>query len=167
MRTVLLTVALCLSGCGFHLRGIADGPTWLQSVTLVMQTDDSPFYLILKNQLQAAHIQVNPDLVRPDYRLVIINDTMQKNIVSISSSTTPRQYQLIYTVRFKLEDANKKARIPITPIIVTRLLTVNSDRILGSNDEERTLRHEMQRDVGIQLLNHLSQPIISNYHVAH
>ena len=82
---------------------------------------------------------------------------MQQTISSVSSSTTPRQYQLIYTVHFKLQQANGEEVIPTAYIVVTRQITINSNRILGSNDEEEHSKSEMRQDAVIQIINRLSR----------
>ncbi len=46
--------------------------------------------------------------------------------------------------------------LPPTTVTSTRLLTVNSDRILGSNDEEQHFSAEMQADVAGQIMHRLT-----------
>ena len=157
-RWMILTITtLVITGCGFHLRGAIDIPKWLDDVTIVVQQAHHDLEPLLKSQLKAYNIHVNKDPALAKYWLIIEQDSIQQNISSISSSTTPRQYQLIYTVQFKLQQARGKEIIPSTKIVVTRQITINSDRILGSNDEEELQKNEMRRDAVIQILNRLSR----------
>ncbi|MDF1928913.1 hypothetical protein PGH45_00900 [Legionella pneumophila] len=41
---------------------------------------------------------------------------------------------------------------------MSRQLTVNNDRILGSNEEQALLVSEMRRDAAIQIINRLNRP---------
>ena len=157
-RCLLLTTIL-LAGCGFHLRGMVDRESirWLNNVAIVIQQAHRDLEPLLREQLKAYNIGVNADPAFANYWLIIENETIEQNITSISSSTTPRQYQLIYTVQFKLQQTKGAEILPISQIVVNRQITLNSNRILGSNDEEELQKEEMRRDAAIQILNRLSK----------
>lgn len=157
-----LCFSLCfgiLASCGFHLRGMLDMPPWLNDIDIIVQTAHRDLGPMLKEQLEAYHIRVcdNPNAAK--YWLIIEQDIEKQNIVSISSSTTPRQYQMFYTVRFKLQTANGKEIIPTKSVTETREITVNSDRILGSNDEEAILKSEMRKGAVLQIISRISKGV--------
>lgn len=152
---LLLTLALC--GCGLHLRGMVDTPRWLNNVAIIIEPGQRDLGALLKEQLQSYHIQINDDPAIATYWLIIESDVYQQDISSVSSSTTPRQYQLIYTVRFKLQQAKGPLIMPSNQISVTRQITINSNRILGSNEEEALFKQEMQTDAAIQIIYRLSR----------
>jgi LPS-assembly lipoprotein len=152
-RICFLILTLCLTGCGFHLRGTQNMPRWLNKIAIIVQNAQPDLKPLLRDQLQAYHIRVCEDPSVASYWLVIESDHVRQQIASISSSTTPRQYQLFYTVCYQLQQANGKIIQESKQITVTRLLTVNSDRILGSNDEEDRLKYEMRRDAVMQILD--------------
>jgi LPS-assembly lipoprotein len=151
-----------ISGCGFHLRGFVDMPRWFNKVAIIVQQGHRDIAPLLHKQLQAYNIEVTDEPSAAPYWLIIQSDNMQENISSVSSSTTPRQYQLVYTLRFKLQKANGVEIIPASQIIVTRQITINSDRILGSTDEEELQKSEMRRDAVIQIINRISQKLSVN-----
>lgn len=153
---ILLSCSLLLSACGFHLRGMIDIPKWLNNVAVVMQQDDKQFASILKAHLDRYHIRVNPDPAQAKYWLIINRVSRQEQIISVGASTNPRQYSLILTVEFMLQ--TRKGDMIKSPrtIYVTRQLTVNNDRILGSNYEENLFISEMKQDAVIQIMNQLS-----------
>ena len=153
----LLMLVICLNGCGFHLRGMVNTPMWLNNVAIIVQQAHRDLASLLRDQLKASNIQVNPDPTLANYWLIIESDIIEQHISSISSSTTPRQYQLIYTVRFQLQHANGQEILPSNQITVTRQITSNSDRILGSNDEEELVKSEMRQDAVIQIINRINR----------
>lgn len=153
----IIAIALMIMGCGFHLRGSVEMPRWLNNVAIIVEQAHPELAPLLKSQLQAYTIHVNDNDDRATYWLIIERDRFQQNIAGISSSTTPRQYQLVYTVWFKLQRAKNMEPTPSNQIMVTRQATINSDRILGSTNEEDQLKSEMRRDAVIQLLNRLSR----------
>lgn len=157
-RLILLMI-LALTGCGFHLRGMVDADSirWLNSVCIVIQQAHRDLEPLLKTQLKAYDIQVTSDPSLAKYWLIIEREDLQQTISSISSSTTPRQYEITYLLDFKLQRAKGAEVIPLNRIIVTRQVTLNSDRILGSKDEAELQKTEMRRDAVIQILNRLSR----------
>lgn len=152
-----LMLVLLLSACGFHLRGMVDIPTWLDNVAIISNNNDKQLAAILKAQLEGYHIQVNSDPAFAKYWLVISLVALQQQIISVGASTNPRQYALILTVEFLLQTRKGQIIKPLKKIHVTRQLTVNNDRILGSNDEETILVGEMKQDAVVQIMNQLSR----------
>lgn len=152
----IIIITLLLTSCGFHLRGMQDMPRWLNNVAIIVQNAHHDLKPLLRKELQAYHIRVCPDPAVASYWLILESDSIRQQIASISSSTTPRQYQLFYTVQYQLVRPNGKIIMPSKQIRVTRLLTVNSDRILGSNDEEERFKYEMRRDAVMQILDSIS-----------
>lgn len=145
-----------VSGCGFHLRGFNDMPGWLNNVAIVIENAHRDLGPILKNQLEAYNIHVTPDPLQADYLLIIEYDGIQQQMTNVAASTTPRQYLLIYDVQFTLK-AKKDIIIPSNHVAATRQLTINNDRILGSNSEETLISAEMRRDCAMQIINRLGR----------
>lgn len=155
-RLIVPLLALLLSACGFHLRGLINPPTWLNNVAIVSESNEKQLLSMLSTQLESYHIEVNPDPALAKYWLVINSETLNRQIISIGASTNPRQYTLLLTLEFMLQ--TPKGKIIKTPkkIHVTRQITINNDRILGSTDEERIMVDEMKKDAVIQIINQLN-----------
>lgn len=152
-----LILALLVTACGFHLRGAIDIPEWINNVSIISKDGDKELVAMLSTQLENYKIEVNPEPDQAKYWLVINKVTVQRQIVSIGASTNPRQYQLIMTVEFMLQTIKGQVIKAPRQIIVNRQLTVNNDRILGSNEEESILINEMRQDAIIQIINRLSR----------
>ena len=150
-------VCLGLSGCGFHLRGVLDIPQWLDNVAIINKTGDRYLEANLKESLQGNHIHVCDDPTKASYQLILMSNNFRQQISSVSSSTTPRQYQLTYNVWFTLQQVNSGKQFSPSQVIVTRQVTINSDRILGSNFEEALTKKEMIHDAIIQILLRLER----------
>ena len=152
-----LLLTLFLTACGFHLRGLIDIPKWLTNVAIISNDGSKELASILKSQLEGYKIDVNPDPATANYWLIIDKTNFQQQIVSIGASTNPRQYQLILTIEFMLQTAKGQIIKPLRVVSVSRQLTVNNDRILGSNEEEAVLISEMRKEAVIQIINRLSK----------
>jgi LPS-assembly lipoprotein len=155
-RLIPLMLAFLLSSCGFHLRGMMHIPIWLNNIAIIIKNNDKQLLSILKTRLEGYTIQVNPDPALAKYWLVINQEVVQRQIISVGSSTNPRQYTLLLTLEFMLQTSKGQIiKIPRT-VSVTRQLTINNDRILGSTDEENILISEMKQDAVTQIINQLS-----------
>ncbi len=156
---LLVLLTFVLTGCGFHLRGMVDAESlqWLDNVAIVIQQAHQDLAPLLREQLKAYNIKVTTDPALAQYWLIIDHENTVQNISSISSSTTPRQYEVTYKLNYKLQRTKGGEIIPSSQIAITRQITLNSDRILGSKDEEELQKSEMRRDAVIQLFNRLSR----------
>ncbi|MFC3907570.1 LPS assembly lipoprotein LptE [Legionella dresdenensis] len=150
-------IAILLASCGFKLRGMVDMPPWLKNVAIVVQDAHKDLEPIIKKQLQAYNIRVAASPVQSDYILILEKDSLQQQITGVGASTTPRQYLLVYTLQFSLLKNKEKPVISSNVITITRQLTVNNDRILGSDFEESTINREMRKDAAMQLMGRLSR----------
>ena len=153
---LIVLMLLTLSACGFHLRGTTFHDTGLNNVGIMLEKCSHEWEYLLKELLRNGRVNVVTDSRDIEYWIILRNEYTESNIVSISSSTSSRQYELVYHVEFSLQTVNSVPLIALTPIVVTRPLTINSDRILGSHDEEEQLKHAMRRDAAMQLLYRIS-----------
>ncbi|MGM9453663.1 LPS-assembly lipoprotein LptE [Legionella bozemanae] len=157
---VPLLLILLLSGCGFHLRGMNNVPSWLNNVAIISENDDKQFVSILQSRLEGANVEVNPEPSRAQYWLIVNEVNLQQQIISVGASTNPRQYTLTLTVVFVLKTRTGQVINAPGRISISRELILNNNRILGSKDEESILIGEMKQDAVTQIiyrLNHLQE----------
>jgi LPS-assembly lipoprotein len=154
---LIIFVSLFLSSCGFHLRGIVELPKWLENVYIADKVNDRDLITKLKVMLKSYKIRVNPDPSTASYWLIISKSTSHQQIISVGASTNPRQYQLILEVEYSLMLPKGVTLAENKVITVTRQLTINNNRILGSNEEEAILLEEMRQEAIAQLFNQLSK----------
>lgn len=157
-QLTILLCALLLSACGFKLRGFSDVPVWLNHVAIVIQNTHHDLRPMFKEQFQSYGIQVTEQPIKANFLLILEKELEQQQITNISASTTPRQYQLTYSLQYSL--LNKKTGLPLISsriVSVSRQLTVNNDRILGSDAESTIIMTEMRRDAVMQILGRLSR----------
>jgi LPS-assembly lipoprotein len=147
-----ISLIILLTSCGFHLRGFQDKPAWITELVIVNQNADRKFSDKLEKNLQGYAIEViTEDTKASPLWVTLLNDELTQDLDSVSSSTTPRQYQLTYQLHFQIQYKNQML-INAGTLSSTRQLTINSNRILGSNDERDQLKAAMQAEVAQQLI---------------
>lgn len=144
------------SGCSFHLRGLQELPQVLNPIAVVCKNVAPSWGSILKKYLRTANLNVVDTAADARYWLLIQNEDIQKNIMSISSGSSSRQYQLIYKITFSLNQTKGKTLISEVPLLASRLLTINNDRILGSHDEEEKIMNDIRQDIARQIIYRLT-----------
>lgn len=155
-----LALLLLLSACGFKLRGMANFPPWFTSLAIVGSNTSHDLTQSLQSRLESYKISVLRNSDAAPYWIVIQDESSKQQITAVSSTTIPRQYQLTYKVRYELIHAKGgKPIIPSTAVTATRQLTVNNDRILGSDNEEALLYDEMHDEAALLIISQLSHQL--------
>ena len=156
-RVTLLLLIVFISGCGFKLRGMVDMPAWLNNISITVKSAHQDLASMLKDSFQSWGVKTTDDPTKADYLLIIESDASQQQITSVSASTTPRQYLLTYTVVYSLLKGNGTPVVTSNVVSISRQLTVNNDRILGSDAEESMIYAEMRREAVMQIITRLSK----------
>jgi len=158
MRLFLLfcIFSIMLTACGFHLRGKICLPKSLDYVYISSSEQNRSLVNTLRTLLTNNHVRVCNCPEQAKNWLVIKYAGHQQQISSVGIGTNPRQYQLIYKVDFLLQTPKGKIIKPLTQVSVARQLTVNNNRILGSDEEAGLLLSEMRREAAVRILTRLS-----------
>lgn len=152
-----ILMSFLLTGCGFHLRGTIAVPAWLNNVAIEVKEAHQDLATIIKTEIQSYGRCVREDPSLAHYLLILECDNYKEQITNVSASTAPRQYLLTYELKFSLIEVNGTPIMADRMVAVTRQVTINNNRILGSNAEEALLKNEMRREAAIQLVNQLNQ----------
>lgn len=155
--TGLLMLALCLCQCGYHLRGMASLPPAFHEIYIIAPNEARDLKAALELELESYHVQVCKNQNLAHFEIVIDSINFANHVSNISSSTTPRQYQLIYTVYYHFVDTSQQQTIiPNGKLTATRLVTMNNERLLGSNYEQDFFLKEMQEEIARQMITTIS-----------
>lgn len=160
-RLVPLVCLLQLAACGFHLRGNLPFPPSFQAMHLQVPPDGRELKDKLKERLRAFQIRPLRSSAQGCYQLIIDELKFSQQIANISSSTTPRQFQLSYIVTYHFLNPKGETLIPQGFAIANRLVSMNSERLLGSNYEQKFFKDEMEAELSIKILNTLPPAIMS------
>lgn len=146
--------AMTLSSCGFQLRGQVAIP--FKTIYI-----ESPGYSSFVNNLERAirsssgtQIVANRDDAEAVLR--ILSERQEKIILSLSSGGKVREFDLRYSVAYRLTD---KASVDLAPpgeIRLRRDMTYDDTQVLAKESEQALLYRDMQSDAVQQMLRRLS-----------
>jgi LPS-assembly lipoprotein len=153
-RALLLTAfALALSACGFHLRGDVTYP--FESI-FVNASVSPPLSLELTRALTAASsAKVVDSPASAQVVLDVPSVVDDKEVLSLSSGGSVREYQLIKRVQFRLRGKDGYDWMPSGEIVIRRAYTFNETQVLARDLQEQRLQREMQTDAVQQIVRRL------------
>lgn len=157
LKKCLFVGLLCtvLAGCGFRLQGDTKLAPPLQRMSL--ETPD-PYGQLARNLQQALKMS-KVALVDSKQATTILNitqDEATQEFLSVSGTTQTRQYNLRVTVTFDITDSNGAEIIAPLALSETRVITVQSNQILGSSNEATLFYQQMRRNLAYAIMNRIS-----------
>jgi LPS-assembly lipoprotein len=143
-----------LAGCGFQLRGTADLPF----DKLYMAPVSTPgVALDLKRNIQSGtRTAVVDDMKTADAVLEFAREAREKLILSLASTGRVREFQLRYTVDFRVHDGKGGEFVPMSTVALVRDITYNDSDVLSKDAEELLIYRDMQYDMVQQIMRRLA-----------
>ena len=152
-RVAAAALAALLASCGFHLRGDASFPF---ASIFVNAPSSPPISTELNRSLaSASNAKLADSAATAEVVLevpVVVDD---KDVLSLSSGGSVREYQLVKRVQFRLHDKNGIDWMPAGEIVVRRAYTFNETQVLARDLQEQRLLREMQTDAVQQIIRRL------------
>ncbi len=153
LRSFIVFFLPLLLGCGFHLRGQQSLP-----FETLYVPGGSALSVELKRNLAAAAsgTKLVNDPKEAQAVLGFTSEQREKIILSFDTAGRVREYQLRYTVGFRLTDNKSQVYIPTSEIRLTRDISFSDAQVLAKEAEEAQLYREMQSDMVQQLLRRIA-----------
>ena len=165
-------LVLTLSACGFHLRG-SNGSFMLPFATMhIGLPDTSPLAIDLKRYIRAiGSTEIVDTRDGADAALEVLVDperTRTKTILSLNSNGRVREYQLGYSIQFRVVDKAGNVLLGLTTIALNRPITFNESQVLAKETEEASLYRDMRNDLVQQIMRRLAaiKPVLPAMSVA-
>ncbi len=149
---ILLTLtALCLTGCGWQLRGFSQY-NLLDEVQLVASNRYGPMALAVKNAMREYSVAENEDAA---WQLEIGEEELRRRTVAVTSIGSASQYELNLTVPFsyrqRLPGQSTHAVLPQT-LSATRVYDFDFRNTVAKTEEEQVLITEMRNELARRIL---------------
>ncbi|MGK5046557.1 LPS assembly lipoprotein LptE [Janthinobacterium sp. GB4P2] len=172
-RAVLaLGLTVLLSACGFHLRG-SNGSFMLPFATMYIGLPDtSPLAIGLKRYIRAiGSTEVVNTKDGADAVLEVLTDPERnrtKTILSLNKNGRVQEYQLGYSINFRVVDKAGNQLLAPTTISLVRPITFDESQVLAKETEEAALYRDMRNDLVQQIMRRLAaiKPVLPAMSVA-
>jgi len=107
---------------------------------------NSQFYRALREQLQAAGVDIVDSAAASTATLSITFDETDQRVLSVSARNVPTEYEVYYTIWYGIDDGVRNLLEP-QALTVTRDYTYDSRLVLGKAREEELLRKAIVEDL--------------------
>jgi LPS-assembly lipoprotein len=152
---VLVCLVGLLTGCGFQLRGDLELPEQMQVVYLRGIDRYSEQGQAIVIDLTAAGSTVTEFPADATAVLGITYQNMERRVLSVDAEGKANEYELVYTLRFLLEDKKGQVLIGEQQILQVRYFIFDAAGVLGKSEEEAQLKRQMQKDAAARMLQRI------------
>jgi LPS-assembly lipoprotein len=158
LASLALAAALAgsLAGCGFQLRGTGGQYAMPFHSIYLGFPETSPLGVDLRRNLRALNAEVLPTPAGADAMLDVLSEQRNKQILSLNSQGRVREYLLLYTLVYRVRDAQGGEILGPTEITLKRSIAFNENATLAKESEEALLYRDMQNDLVQQILRRLA-----------
>jgi LPS-assembly lipoprotein len=154
----LFALALSLSACGYHLRGVtALNPVYAKVFVQGMSESD-PVYQQLQYLFQNTHSQLVRDPHQATATLVIDKNEVTQRVAVVTPQASVQQYELYQRIKYHIELPDGRTTQPQT---LGRALNYNYDPVgvLASTGNQQQISQELAQSIAQLLFYRLSAPI--------
>ncbi len=151
---VLVLISGLLIGCGFHLRGSsieADvASAYVRAAPSVTIAGD------LTRQLQQAGVKMLDSAVGAAVVIDLLDQQGSDHTVSYTNRATTAESEIGLQVRFKITGARNEVLIDDRWARATRTYLVDTNNLVGSNQQQQVLSGELAGDITQQIVRSLN-----------
>ncbi len=147
---------IVLAGCGFHLRGSANLVDSLKVMYVQGVNLKQGLGLALKRNLTSNDVLVLASYQADSAVLTIIENKVERRVLSVGSDAKVSEYELFGTVKFNISDKNGQLLAENQNVEARRDYQFDQDQVLGKEEEERLLREELNQQLAQSIVRYLS-----------
>jgi len=155
-RAAALAACLALgAGCGFHLKGVTRLPSAFASTYLEAEDRYTDFHRAMLEGLRAAGSRVVGPGEEAGATVEVLGDDTGQRVLSVSATNTPTEYEVYYTVRYRVRIGSREVIGPKT-LTQTRDYSFDETAILAKEQEQEIIRRALARDIAALVLRRLA-----------
>ena len=151
---LVLLLAALLGGCGFTLRGDADLPPELQTLTLNTPNPNNELSRELRRALISNKVTLVDDNESGRYHLGIGGESSHERVLSVNANARAGEYELILQAPVQL---SRDGQLAFGPEVfsVSRVYLADPENAVAKNEEAQLIRAELRRELSQQILRRL------------
>lgn len=157
LKAVFVVLLAGLSGCGFQLRGQLALPPVLERTHLqVAAGERSTLYQQLKAGLQVNGVSLVSDRRSATAVVEVGGESVSKQTVVKSGSGSALEYELFYSVDFRVTGADGKVLVSQQNVRLSRDLLYDNATMIGRDTGETRATEDMRKDAAQVILRRIA-----------
>jgi LPS-assembly lipoprotein len=155
IKLLFLIVVMTLSSCGFKLKGSYEIP---YETIYLQAAGESRVGRIIKKKLQRRpNIEIVQTLSAAEVAINILEEASTRTVAVLSNAGSVDEYELIYTIRYKIELSENSSSSVERQIVLRRKITHSDLDIAAKSNEENSLIDDMASEAATSILVRLSR----------
>ena len=155
IKLLFLVIAITLSSCGFKLKGSYEIP--YQTIYLQAAGESRVGRIIKKKIQRKSNIEFVQTLSAAEATINILEEVSTREVAVLSNEGSVDEYELIYTVRYRIGPAQNSSSMQEGQIVLRRKITHSDLDIAAKSNEEDTLINDMASEAATGILVRLSK----------
>ena len=155
IKLLFLIVLMTLSSCGFKLKGSYEIP--YQTIYLQAAGESRVGRIIKKKLQRRPNIEIVQTLSAAEVAINILEEASTRTVAVLSNAGSVDEYELIYTVRYKIELSENSSSSVERQILLRRKITHSDLDIAAKSNEENSLIDDMASEAATSILVRLSR----------
>lgn len=154
---VIGLLVMLLTACGYHPRGALELPSGMKNIYL--SGASAELKELFKTTMEASDIPMANSPESAGLVIKILNEDVQRRVLSLSSGGTANDFELEYRFDYQLVDANDQALSTLQAIQIKREYYNNQAAVIAKDNEEKVIRNEMYQQAVRMLVNRASMAL--------
>ena len=155
IKLLFLIVLMTLSSCGFKLKGSYEIP--YQTIYLQAAGESRVGRIIKKKLQRRPNIEIVQTLSAAEVAINILEEASTRTVAVLSNAGSVDEYELIYTIRYKIELSENSSSSVERHIVLRRKITHSDLDIAAKSNEENSLIDDMASEAATSILVRLSR----------
>ncbi len=156
LRLLLVALLLATTACGWRLRGMGESFS-LEGIALYLNAGSvNPELTVpLERSLQASGAELVAEPQLADAVLTLLGESTRQRAASISADARVQEYELLYTLRFRLSSAAGEVLIDDEELQLAEIYQYDSGNVPGTQSRAAGVLERLRRDAVRMLLPRL------------
>ena len=155
LAAVALVTGALLGACGFHLQGVSRLPPAFATTRLVAEDRYTSFHGALVDALHSAGVQLTTSAADATATVEVLADDSGQRVLSVSALNTPTEYEVYYTVRYRVRIGDKEVLSPKV-LTLTKDYSFNEAAVLAKEAEQQQIRVALARELAVIVMRRLT-----------
>lgn len=160
-RLLIILISLCLSSCGFHLRGTDNFEAELGEIYIDISDNRGDLHRLLVRAFTQAGVTVVSQAADSALNLSVAGERQSRRAIATTRTISVAEYELRLEVGITLTNLSGEVVIPKTTLATERIYTFDNSSLVGSGAEENLLLKEMKADLAMQILRRVNASVRS------
>ena len=155
IKLLFLIVVITLSSCGFKLKGSYEIP--YQTIYLQAAGESRVGRIIKKKLQRRPNIEIVQTLSAAEAAISILEEASTRTVAVLSNAGSVDEYELIYTIRYKIELSKNSSSSAERQIVFRRKIAHSDLDIAAKSNGENSLIDDMASEAATSILDRLSR----------